>query len=107
MRDVIGSRRLYSIRSRAVSVCSVSLWWVRSRTGQRWPRRTEAIVEQIAPLSPPKTRATFKPDLFRRGLVAPDSLVRRIAALSAGRIGDFRATPLVVPLLTIPIPPCG
>src|SRR5262249_14410718 len=37
-----------------------------------------------------------------RGLVAPDSLVRRIAALGAGRIGDLRATSLIVPLLADP-----
>jgi cyclophilin family peptidyl-prolyl cis-trans isomerase/HEAT repeat protein len=35
-------------------------------------------------------------------LVAPDSLVRRLAATAAGRIGDARATPLLVPLLADP-----
>jgi cyclophilin family peptidyl-prolyl cis-trans isomerase/HEAT repeat protein len=44
----------------------------------------------------------FQPDLFRRALVAPDSLVRRTAVLGAGRIGDLRATELVVPLLSDP-----
>ncbi|HEY8257843.1 MAG TPA: peptidylprolyl isomerase [Gemmatimonadales bacterium] len=62
----------------------------------------EAIVEQIAPLIAAEDARDFKPDLFERGLVAPDSLVRRIAALSAGRIGDFRATRLIVPLLADP-----
>jgi cyclophilin family peptidyl-prolyl cis-trans isomerase/HEAT repeat protein len=62
----------------------------------------EAIVEQIAPLIAAEDARDFKPDLFSRGLVAPDSLVRKIAALGAGRIGDLRATPLLVPLLTDP-----
>ena len=39
---------------------------------------------------------------FGRAVVAPDSLVRRVAALAAGRIGDPRATPLLVPLLSDP-----
>lgn len=62
----------------------------------------EAIVEQIAPLIAAEDARVFTPDLFRRGLVAPDSLVRRIAALGAGRIGDLRATPVLVPLLADP-----
>ncbi|MGH7497648.1 MAG: HEAT repeat domain-containing protein [Gemmatimonadales bacterium] len=62
----------------------------------------EVLVEQIAPLIAAEDARDFQPDLFRRGLVAPDSIVRRIAALGAGRIGDFRATPLLVPLLADP-----
>ena len=62
----------------------------------------EAIVEQIAPLIAAEDARDFKPDLFSRGLVAPDSLVRRIAALGAGRIGDLRATAVVARLLSDP-----
>jgi cyclophilin family peptidyl-prolyl cis-trans isomerase/HEAT repeat protein len=62
----------------------------------------EAIVEQIAPLIAAEDARDFQPDLFARGLVAPDSLVRGIAALAAGRIGDLRATRLLVPLLADP-----
>jgi cyclophilin family peptidyl-prolyl cis-trans isomerase/HEAT repeat protein len=62
----------------------------------------EAAVEQLAPLLAAEDARDFNPDLFRRGLVAPDSLVRRIAALGAGRIGDLRATSLLVPLLADP-----
>ncbi len=62
----------------------------------------EAIVEQLAPLIAAEDARDFKPDLFARGMVAPDSLVRRIAALGAARIGDLRATPLIVPLLADP-----
>jgi cyclophilin family peptidyl-prolyl cis-trans isomerase/HEAT repeat protein len=57
------------------------------------------VVEQLAPLLAAEDARDFQPDLFRRALVAPDSLVRRIAVLAAGRIGDFRATPLMLPLL--------
>ncbi len=62
----------------------------------------EAVVEQLAPLIAAEDAREFRPNLFSRGLVAPDSLVRRIAAVGAGRIGDFRATPLLVPLLSDP-----
>jgi cyclophilin family peptidyl-prolyl cis-trans isomerase/HEAT repeat protein len=62
----------------------------------------EAIVEQLAPIIAAEDAREFTPDIFQRGLVAPDSLVRRTTAMSAGRIGDLRATPLVVPLLTDP-----
>ncbi len=59
-------------------------------------------MEQLAPLIAAEDAREFQPELFRRGVVAPDSLVRRIAALGAGRIGDLRATPLLVPLLADP-----
>ena len=60
----------------------------------------QTVVEQLAPLLAAEDAREFRPDLFRRGLVAPDSLVRRVAVLAAGRIGDYRATPLMVPLLS-------
>jgi cyclophilin family peptidyl-prolyl cis-trans isomerase/HEAT repeat protein len=44
----------------------------------------------------------WQPDLFQRSLVAPDSIVRRAAALAAGRIGDLRATPLLLQVLDQP-----
>jgi cyclophilin family peptidyl-prolyl cis-trans isomerase/HEAT repeat protein len=44
----------------------------------------------------------WRPELFQRALVAPDSVVRRLAALAAGRIGDLRATPLLLRLLEQP-----
>lgn len=62
----------------------------------------EAIAEQLAPLLAAEDARDFRSELFRRSLVVPDSLVRRTAALSAGRIGDLRATPLVIPLLSDP-----
>jgi cyclophilin family peptidyl-prolyl cis-trans isomerase/HEAT repeat protein len=62
----------------------------------------QTVVEQLAPVLAAEDAREFRPELFQRALVAPDSLVRRIAALGAGRIGDYRATPLVVPLLADP-----
>jgi cyclophilin family peptidyl-prolyl cis-trans isomerase/HEAT repeat protein len=62
----------------------------------------QSVIEQLAPVLAAEDAREFRPDLFRRALVAPDSLVRRTAALGAGRIGDPRATPLVVPLLADP-----
>ena len=62
----------------------------------------EAIAEQLAPLLAAEDARNFQPELFRRALVAPDSLVRRAAAMSAGRIGDLRATALLLPLLVDP-----
>ena len=62
----------------------------------------QTVVEQLAPVLAAEDAREFRPELFQRALVAPDSLVRRVAALGAGRIGDLRATPLVVPLLADP-----
>ena len=62
----------------------------------------QTLVEQLVPLIAAEDARDFKPELFRAALVAPDSLVRRTAATSAGRIGDLRATPLVLPLLGDP-----
>ena len=62
----------------------------------------EAVVEQLAPVLAAEESRSFQPALFRSALVAPDSVVRRLAATAAGRIGHPGATPLVVPLLTDP-----
>jgi cyclophilin family peptidyl-prolyl cis-trans isomerase/HEAT repeat protein len=59
----------------------------------------ESVIEQLAPVLAAEDARDFQVELFRRALADPDSLVRRTAALGAGRIGDFRATPLIVPLL--------
>jgi len=62
----------------------------------------EAVVEQLAPLLAAEDARDFRSDLFGRGLVSPDSLVRRLAATGAGRIGDLRGTPLLLPVLGDP-----
>jgi cyclophilin family peptidyl-prolyl cis-trans isomerase/HEAT repeat protein len=59
----------------------------------------EVVVSALAPLLEAEDTRAFDETLFRRALLSPDSLVRRIAALSAGRIGDLNAIPLLVPLL--------
>ncbi|HYF39903.1 MAG TPA: HEAT repeat domain-containing protein, partial [Gemmatimonadales bacterium] len=62
----------------------------------------EAVVEQLAPVLAAEDARHWQPELFQRALLAPDSLVRRVAALAAGRIGDLRATPLLLQLLDQP-----
>jgi cyclophilin family peptidyl-prolyl cis-trans isomerase/HEAT repeat protein len=62
----------------------------------------EAIVEQLAPVLAAEDARQWQPELFQRALVAPDSVVRKVAALAAGRIGDLRATPLLLRLLEQP-----
>ncbi|HEV8455779.1 MAG TPA: peptidylprolyl isomerase [Gemmatimonadales bacterium] len=62
----------------------------------------EAVVEQLAPVLAAEDARQWQPELFQRALVAPDSVVRRVAAMAAGRIGDLRATPLLLRLLEQP-----
>ena len=62
----------------------------------------EAIVEQVARVLAAEDARNFQPALFGSALVSPDSLVRRFAAMAAGRIGDRRATTLLEPLLLDP-----
>lgn len=62
----------------------------------------QAIVEQLAPVLAAEDAREWQQDLFQRSLLAPDSVVQRVAALAAGRIGDFRATPLLLRTLDQP-----
>ncbi len=62
----------------------------------------QSVVEQLAPVLAAEDAREYQADLFGRALVAPDSLVRKVAALAAGRIGDYRATPGLVRLLSDP-----
>jgi cyclophilin family peptidyl-prolyl cis-trans isomerase/HEAT repeat protein len=70
--------------------------------GPRVAAQQEAVVEQLASVLSAEDARNFQPSLFAGALVSPDSLVRRLAAMGAGRIGDRRATAAVVPLLTDP-----
>jgi len=66
------------------------------------PAQEEAVAEQLASILAAEDARDWQPDLFQRALLAPDSLVRRAAALAAGRIGDLRATPLLLQVLDQP-----
>jgi cyclophilin family peptidyl-prolyl cis-trans isomerase/HEAT repeat protein len=62
----------------------------------------EQIVEQLAPVLAAEDAREWQQELFEQSLLAPDSVVRRIAAMAAGRIGDLRATPLLLRTLDQP-----
>jgi cyclophilin family peptidyl-prolyl cis-trans isomerase/HEAT repeat protein len=62
----------------------------------------EAVVEQLAPILAAEDARDWRSPLFQKALVAPDSLVRRVAALAAGRIGDQRATAFLLQVLDQP-----
>lgn len=62
----------------------------------------EAVVEQLAPVLAAEDAREWQQDLFQRSLLASDSTVRRMSALAAGRIGDLRATPLLLRALDEP-----
>jgi cyclophilin family peptidyl-prolyl cis-trans isomerase/HEAT repeat protein len=66
------------------------------------PAQEAAIVEQLAPILAAEDARQWQPELFQRALLAPDSVVRRTAALAAGRIGDLRATPYLLQVLDQP-----
>lgn len=91
--------RLFLLRE---SLCPLCLCGMLVLSGSEQPvsAQEQTVVEQIAPVLAAEDARDFKPELFRTALLASDSLVRRIAVLGAGRIGDLRATPLVLPLLT-------
>jgi cyclophilin family peptidyl-prolyl cis-trans isomerase/HEAT repeat protein len=61
-----------------------------------------AIVEELAPVLAAEDTRQWRHELFEASLLAPDSLVRRVAAMAAGRIGDWRATPLLLRALEQP-----
>ncbi len=62
----------------------------------------QSVIEQLAPVLAAEDARDWRPDLFERSLLAPDSVVRQVAALAAGRIGDLRATPLLLQTLDQP-----
>jgi cyclophilin family peptidyl-prolyl cis-trans isomerase/HEAT repeat protein len=78
-------------------VCSISLLVPYAAWAQE-----EAVVEQLAPVLAAEDARQWEQELFQRALLAPDSLVRRTAAFAAGRIGDLRATPLLLQVLDQP-----
>ena len=62
----------------------------------------QGTIEQLAPVLAAEDARDWQQDLFERSLLAPDSVVQRVAALAAGRIGDLRATPLLLRALDQP-----
>ena len=78
-------------------LCSIALGLATEGAAQE-----QALVEQLAPVLAAEDAREWRPDLFQRSLLAPDSVVQRAAAMAAGRIGDLRATPLLVRALDQP-----
>ena len=62
----------------------------------------QSDIEQLARILAAEDARQWQPELFERSLLAPDSIVQRTAALAAGRIGDYRATPLLLRALEEP-----
>lgn len=66
------------------------------------PAQDQTAVEQLAAVLAAEDARAWQPELFQRSLLAPDSVVQRVAAMAAGRIGDPRATPLLLRTLDQP-----
>ncbi|MGI9039810.1 MAG: peptidylprolyl isomerase [Gemmatimonadales bacterium] len=84
------------------TLCSLCLCGALCLQPTRTAAQEQTAVEQLAALLAAEDARDFQPELYRRALVAPDSQVRRLAAVGAGRIGDLRVTPFLIPLLTDP-----
>jgi len=65
-------------------------------TPPRVGAQDQASVEPLARILAAEDAREWQPQLFEQSLLAPDSTVRRVAAMAAGRIGDLRATPLLL-----------
>src|SRR5919201_901348 len=89
------------VRHRAFSVALIG-WLLLGGSSSPASAQQEAVVEQLASVLAAEDARNFESAPFATALVSPDSVVRRMAALGAGRIGDRRATSLVVPLLIDP-----
>ena len=69
---------------------------------QRLSAQAEAIVNRLAPILAAEDARDFQQGLLGGALIDPDTLVRRTAIRALGRIGDGRAVPLLLPVLTQP-----
>ena len=85
------------MRLRSVLLCCALLF-----TGSKIAAQEQAVVEEIAPVLAAEDAREWRQELFEASLLAPDSVVQRIAAMAAGRIGDWRATPLLLRSLEQP-----
>jgi cyclophilin family peptidyl-prolyl cis-trans isomerase/HEAT repeat protein len=78
--------------------CICALVFLPARAGAQ----DQSDIEQLARVLAAEDARQWQPELFERSLLAPDSIVQRAAALAAGRIGDYRATPLLLRALEEP-----
>src|SRR5918995_4714596 len=78
-------------------ICTVALLTPATLAGQQ-----QSMIEELAPVLSAEDAREWRHDLFQRSLFAPDSVVQRVAAMAAGRIGDWRATPLLLRALEQP-----
>ena len=62
----------------------------------------QAIVEELAPVLAAEDAREWRQKLFETSLLSPDSVVQRTTVMAAGRIGDWRATPLLLRALEQP-----
>lgn len=90
-----GSRVAGRVMSAVVMLCSAA-------APQRLSAQAEAIVNRLAPILAAEDARDFQDGLLGGALVDPDTLVRRTAIRALGRIGDGRAAPLLLPVLSQP-----
>lgn len=60
------------------------------------------MVEAVAPMISAEDARRWSPEAFNAGVRSPEALVRRVAAMALGRVGDTRGTALLIPLLQDP-----
>jgi cyclophilin family peptidyl-prolyl cis-trans isomerase/HEAT repeat protein len=85
------------MRLRSVFLCCTLLVAVPEISAQE-----QSIIEELAPVLAAEDAREWRQELFEASLLAPDSVVQRVAAIAAGRIGDWRATPLLLRALEQP-----
>ncbi len=61
--------------------------------------QSAAVVEALAPLLQAQDSRQYAAGALEAGTLSPEPIVRRMAALSLGRIGDLRGTALLIPML--------
>lgn len=61
--------------------------------------QSAAVVEALAPLLQAQDSRQYVAGALEAGTLSAEPMVRRVAALSLGRIGDLRGTALLVPML--------
>jgi cyclophilin family peptidyl-prolyl cis-trans isomerase/HEAT repeat protein len=85
------------MRLSSILLCCTLLFTVRQIGAQE-----QTVIEELAPVLAAEDAREWRQELFEASLLAPDSVVQRVAAMAAGRIGDWRATPLLLRALEQP-----